>query len=268
MKRTVKDEKEAKKMLKAIIGGYIENYVRDPTFETIEKDLPAIDKIGNALVMLQVSSRAIFKKGSKFNEEATMCLSKEQYLDITDKLINMVGSEGERNREEDIKELGKITWQLCTRRCLLNYLHRLLHSIAVSILSASYICSMILLRSAFELLIGIATRKEGSMADRISSVRFLSSSEKRKLKHLWKELCGWTHPYKKWIRKTCPTFIAFKPIHHPTLCKKCISKLENITDLLLLVTVEKFKVSRRYLKSKAKKSKVDLSSYPMISKRL
>jgi len=255
--------KEKAKILQNVIKEYLDQIVIHPTLETVEKDFHAIDRLGSVHIILAVSSEEIHKEGSKFDEDYAKSLTYEQYMYIKNTLTNMISSDCEQIKKNELKELGKITWDLCSRKCLLNYLSRELDWVTVSILSASYISSIVLLRSVFELLIGIATRQTGSMTNRISSIWFLSKNDKKKLNKLWGELCEWAHPYGSWVKNTCSVFMAYKPMYHPVLCENCVEKLEQITDLLLVVTIKKFKINKEDLKMKLAKYKVDLSKYPI-----
>lgn len=254
---------ERTKTLQNVIKGYLDQIVMNPTFETIEKDFHAIDRLGSVLIILTVTSDAIHEKGREFDEEHAKSMPYEHFMNIKSTLINIATSDCKQIKENELKELRRITWDLCSRKCLLNYLSRELQWAAVSILSASYISSIVLLRSVFELLIGIATRQTGSMNNRISSIWFLSKNDKKKFSKLWKELCGWAHPYGSWVKNTCSVFMAHKPTYHPVLCENCIGKLEQITDLLLVVTTKKFKIDKKNIKVKLAKHKVDLSRYPI-----
>jgi len=254
---------ERTKILQNVIKGYLNQRVMDPTFETIEKDFNAIDRLGSVLIILTVSSDAINRKGSKFDEEHAKNMSYERFMDITSTLTNIASSNCEQIKENELKELRGITWDLCSRRCLLNYLSRELQWVTVSILSASYISSIVLLRSVFELLIGIATRQTGSMTSRIRSIWFLSKNDKKRLSKLWEELCGWAHPYGNWVKNTCSVFMGYKPMYHQILCENCVGKLEQITDFLLVVTTKKFKIGKKDIREELAKHKVCLSRYPL-----
>lgn len=259
--------KELSKTLQKVIGSYLDDFVKEPTFETVEKDFHAQDKIADVLLLLQISTKTILEKGTKFDGEYARCMSYQDFLKLTNTLTDIVNSRREQINDKKLRMLAKTKWDLCSRKCLLSYVSRQLNWTAISILSASYISSIIVMRSVFELLIRIATRRTGSMNNRIHSIVFLSSKEKSKLKKLWKELCSWAHPYEKWIKKTCPIFIAYKPMYHPKLCKECTNKLEKITDLLLVITVEKFGIDGREIAKKAKEAKVDFSDYTFFTKK-
>ena len=58
------------------------------------------------------------------------------------------------------------------------YVDREIHVIVLLIMATSYISAMILIRSTFELLIGIATRTNGPMKNKINSVVFFLKKKK------------------------------------------------------------------------------------------
>jgi hypothetical protein len=98
-------------------------------------------------------------------------------------------------------------------------------------------------RSIFELLIGIATQKNGSMRDRISSISFMDGNEKDDLQKLWNELNAWAHPYGKWFKNICPMFYGFGRNHHPEMFNKCMEYSDKILDFMLTITIDHFKIS-------------------------
>lgn len=223
--------------LQKVIGVFIDAHVKEPIFETIEKDFNAQATIADILDLFNISWEIMQKHGIEFDKEYLKGLPREEIerrIKILSDFIKSKGCKEDKTSEEAIKILRSGS----SNKYLLIYLDREIKWIAISILSASYVSSLVLMRSTFELLIGIATKETGSMKRRIESIEFLSPDEKKEIMKIWKELCGWSHPYGKWIKEICPIFAGYGPLYHPTLCKSCIQKLKKVTDLLLVLKIE------------------------------
>jgi len=125
----------------------------------------------------------------------------------------------------------------------LGYLGKVFQSALLPIGSTDYLGAIILMRSVFELLVGIATTTNGSMRDRISSIGVLDSEEKGSLLGLWNILSAWAHPYGKWEKNICPKFYGIGRNYHPTLFRQCLDYSGQILDFLLTITVDHFKLN-------------------------
>lgn len=247
--------------LRKVIEEYLDMNVKVPAFETIEKDFYAQDKLADILILLLAATDSIQKQGLDFDKDYLRQLPKpeiEKRIEVLTKFIQT------GNLSQEAKEFLKSG---SSRKYLLAYLVRELNWVAISILSASYISAHIIMRSVFESLVEIATRKTGSMSKRINSISFLSSQEKKEIKKLWKDLCGWVHPFDKWIKKVCPIFVSHRPMYHPELCKKCLEKLEKLIDLLIIVGLEKFEISKKDIFSAVKKYRVNTSNLKLFQSR-
>ena len=104
--------------------------------------------------------------------------------------------------------------------------------------ATDYLSSIILMRSLFELLIGISTKVNGGMKKRLDSIDFLSSEEKEFLKEYWDNLCKWSHPYGKWLKKVCPIAYGADRFYQPHMFKQCLAHSDNLLDFMLTVIVE------------------------------
>ena len=249
------------KRLRRVIEKYLEKNVKVPAFETIEQDFYAQNKLASILILLQVTIDSILKQGLDFDEDYLRQLS-EPEIEKRIKLLEKSIQTGYFSQEAT-----EILKSDSSRKYLLAYLGRELNWVAISILSASYISAHIIMRSIFELLVGITTKKKGSMNERINSISFLSSEEREEIKKLWGDLCGWAHPFGKWIKEVCPIFVSHGPMYHSELCRKCLKELEKLVDLLLVVGLEKFKTSRRDILSKIEDYKIDTSNLTLFQSR-
>jgi hypothetical protein len=155
----------------------------------------------------------------------------------------------------------------------LGYLGKVYQSALLLIGATDYLGAMILLRSVFELLIGIATTKPGLMRGRISSISFLDSDEKNNLQKLWNELSTWAHPYGKWVKNVCPKFYGIGRNYHPVLFGQCLGYSDQILDLMLTITVDHFKLSPenytdRYREILETGNMLEISKLDMFERRL
>lgn len=188
--------------LKEVIAKYLDENVKIPAFETIEKDFDVQDKLATFLIISQVTIDSIEKEGIIYDNDYLIQIPKQE-IDKKIEILNTYIQTGNLT-----KEVTEIMNDLSSKKYLLYYFLKEIRWIIVSILCASYISAHIVIRSIFELLIGIATKKTGSMSERISSIIFLSLDEKKEIKKFWRGLCGWSHPYGKWVKEVCPVFIS------------------------------------------------------------
>ena len=104
--------------------------------------------------------------------------------------------------------------------------------------ATDYLGSIILMRSLFELLIGISTEVTGGMAERLDSIEFLYSDEKKSLKKFWRILCERAHPYRKWLKEVCPIAYGSGRAYQPHMFKQCLAYSDNLLDFMLTAIVE------------------------------
>jgi hypothetical protein len=146
--------------------------------------------------------------------------------------------------EFDSKEIdaGKNVENIKEKNLFLGYLAKVYKSALLLIGATDYLGAMVLLRSIFELLVGIATEKNGPMKQRISSIEFLDDKEKNNLHELWNELNAWAHPYGKWVKNICPKFYGIGRNYHPLVFKQCLNYSDEILDMMLTITIDHFKI--------------------------
>jgi hypothetical protein len=109
--------------------------------------------------------------------------------------------------------------------------------------ATDYLSSIILMRSLFELLIGISTKVNGGMKKRLDSIDFLSSDEKKFLKKYWVDLCKRAHPYGKWLKEVCPIAYGAGCSYQPRIFKQCLAHSDKLLDFMLTVIVEALHLS-------------------------
>lgn len=226
--------------LKTAIGTFLDSRVKNPALETVDKEFTVQKDIATILVMLTHAKQLILDHGEELYLENLAGLPKEKLEEIINILSPFISKPDENNYTSQVHEI--INKQI-NKKHLLSYLIREINWIAISILSASYISSLILIRSIFELLIGIATSEIGGMSHRIESINFLTAEEHKKLKDAWNNLNAWAHPYGKWEKEICPIYYSSQPLYHPKIYKECFSFLTLLVDLFLTIAVERFKIN-------------------------
>jgi hypothetical protein len=170
-------------------------------------------------------------------------------------------------------EAGETIEAAREKTLFLGYLGKVYQSALLLIGATDYLGAMILLRSVFELLVGIATMENGSMRDRISSIDTLDSDEKSNLQKLWNELSEWAHPYGKWAKNICPKFYGVGRNYHPAIFSQCLTYSDQVLDFLLTITVDHFKLGpENYIDKYRGISRtgqiLEISSLQMFEKRL
>ena len=257
------------KHLHNLVSRYLDDRVTRPSFETVEKDFFAQDHLADLLLIVNLLVELAHKEGLEFDKDFLQGLSKEEIEKRIEVLSNFV----EKNKSKDTVEMDPTEEALgylvkdSSRKYLLPYLKREINWIIVSILSASYVSSMVLMRSVFELIIGIASKSADSMSNRIDSIAFLNDKEKNKVKKLWYRLCAWGHPYGKWVKEICPIYAENEPLYHPKLCELCLQELEEIVDLFAVVAIAKYEIETTQVVAKAHEMGIDLSKLKLLQAR-
>ena len=253
-KKTKRKKDEIKiltnKLKKGIVN-YLDVRVKKPALQTVDKEFSVQQDIATILLFFKDTEKLILDHGEDLYLENLTNSSKEELENIITTLTPFINNPGEKTYS---KRVDTIISNQINKKHLLSYLIREINWIAVSILSASYISALILIRSIFELLVGIATNKPGSMSERIESINYLSEDEHKLIKKSWNKLNAWAHPYGKWEKNVCPIFYSYEPIYHPTHYKECISSLTTLTDFFLIIATEKFKISPIEIKNCAEKT--------------
>lgn len=266
MKKQRKDDEKIKKELRSVVEKWLDIYVKKPAFETIDSAILEQAKIASLLVCANIFGTLIIQKGAVIDFDYLKSLKKEE-LEKRVIILSKYVAESETSVDNVKKDAEKLIADGINFKYLLLYLEREITWIAASILVASYISSLILIRSLFELVIGIATRKTGGMKDKLAAINFLSQEEKKTMKDTYDELCAWSHPYGKWIKETCPIFVS-KARFHPALLNLCIRKLELIIDFMLVVATEKYHLTPKTILKEFTKHKIDISDFKLFLRRV
>jgi hypothetical protein len=229
--------------------------------ETINQDFSAQARLAILILLVNKLNDLIYKHGSDLDKEYACHLSKNEISQKLAILGEVVESEDFNELQErvSIEEVRGIFSDLSSKKYLLTYLTRELKWITISILSASYVSSMIHMRATFELIIGIASRDSYGMASIIASISFLLESEKSALKKLWYRLCAWGRPYGKWLKEICPIYSAHEPIYHKALCNMCIEELEKIVDFYVVVALARYEIKIPMFVAMLKKYQLDIT---------
>jgi hypothetical protein len=242
------------KTLEKVVGKFIDVMTRRPAVETVRKDFYSQAKLSELLALLDNTIDLVYEEGMDIDKHFMSQLTKSEWQRQVDILVKAIYTSQFDKETLEILDLDS------SRKYLFAYAKRELNWTAVSILSASYVSANILMRSIFELLIGIATRKTGCMSKRIHAIPFLSAKQKKKMKKLWNELNAWTHPYGKWVKECCPIFVSYKPMYHSKLCKQSVEKFEKVVDVLIVIALNKFEISKNKFHEKTKEWKIHFSN--------
>jgi len=254
-----RDERKLIEKIKKVFDKWLDSRVRHPAHKTIEKGTLDQARIANALALLKIIVDEIKRTDIPIDKDYFKSLSKNELLQVIGTMERYLKEENKKdeslsNEVDSILKVGLLS------KHLWSYIDREMHWIAISIMSTSYISSMILMRSIFELIIGISTKNREKMKLRIQSISFLSEQEKDEIYNLWNKLCSWAHPYGKWEKEVCPIFNTFYE-YHPKLFQICLKKFEALIDLLFILSIEKYKLKMKNVLNLIKRNHVDLSIF-------
>lgn len=248
--------------LKSLIDDWLKIHTLHPAMKSIDENAFVAYRLGVVLTALKVSERLVGGIGYQFNPEQSLRTSEN---DIG-RLKAIV--KDKKCSQCEIDFFGKLVSTTCSKKCLMPYIQRQMDWVIVSIYSASYLSSMILLRSIFEILVNLSTTVSEKMGDKIDNMRFIQHEERKKIKKIWKELCGWSHPFKRWLSEMCPIYVAHGPVYHQKHFEKCVDLLEKITDLYLIVCCGHFGMDVSLFADAAIEHHIDLSNFPLFESRI
>ncbi len=259
MTRPDESEQQLVEQLRSVVSKYIEQRVTNPAIETVSENILGQARLTSLLSLADLIIVDSRKHGITYDKEFLEKLPVEEIEARISALGAFIESEGEQSEggESSSKSAMEYLKNDDSKIYLNEYLGREIHWASISLLSASYISSLVLMRSVFELIIGIATRETGGMKERIESISILSVDEQKKTKKLWYRLCAWGHPYGKWFSEVCPAYVAHKPIFHPRLFDLCLKELTEIIDFYAAVATNKFDLDRERVRAKLIDRKID-----------
>ncbi len=233
------------KKLEKVIGKYLDSYVKVPAFQTVQNDFGLQNRLLNILRIFHTSKDYIIRDGKNIDEDHLRELPKDEIRRRLQTLEQFIAKAKISTVNAPVNtEVQRVLQDGATNKVLLPYLDREINWIVISILSASYISANILMRSLFELLIGLATKRTGSMKDKLASISYLSPHERQQLRKLYGHLCSWAHPHNRWLKEICPAYYSFNPTYHPVISKETTENLEMLLGLLLVIALRKFKIDR------------------------
>jgi len=258
-------EEKRREELRELVTGFLDNNVKTPALETVDQDFSAQNRLITLMLLVNKLNDLVYKHGSVIDSEYALHLSETEFSRKLAVIGEVVESEDFSDLKEriNIEEAKAIFSELSSKKYLLTYLSRELKWITISILSASYVSSLILMRATFILILGIASKDS-----KIKSISFIHESEKDAIGKLWYRLCAWCHPYGKWVKEICPIYSAHEPVYHKALCNMCIEELEKIVDFYVIVALAKYEIKIAMFVAMLKKYQLDITGLDLIKKRV
>jgi hypothetical protein len=256
--------------LHSVVSKYLDTYVSMPALETVTKNVEGQARVASLGSLFLIVADSVKDHGIDYDKEYLVNLSKEEVkarIESFGKYIELQEASTAENNE-NVLAAAEYLSNDSSKKYLLEYLIRELKWIIVSLLSASYISSFVLMRSSFELTVGIATRETGGMTDRIHSIQGLDEEERKKVKNLWYRLCAWGHPYGKWQKEVCPIYVSCKPIYHPKLFSLCLGELIELIDFFVVIAIRKFELNTVELKRQLLEENISLADLQLLRSRL
>lgn len=247
---TMAEEHLPPKELEDYVMSYLDSYVTSPCMDMLRKYPHCHLKSVSLLARVQYLTHQVRCYGSDFDNEHLNSLSQEDLSRRIDTMKKFFDCDNP-DQAEARQDVRDYMMSADSQKHLLAYLSREVNWIIVSIMSASYISSLILMRSLFELLVNVATRTKGKMKDRINSISFLKEDERKEILKLWYRLCGWSHPHGRWVKEVCPVYAMHTPSFHEKLCEHCFDELCCLVDIYAVITLCKYEIP------------IDLSCQPM-----
>jgi hypothetical protein len=219
------------------------------------------------LARVMYLTQQVQSHGSNFDNEHLNSLTAEELNERLDTLQRFFNSD-DPDHSDVAQDVHRYIMAADTQKYLLRYVLREFNWIIVSIMSASYISSLVLMRSLFELLINVATRKTGNMKDRVDSISFLHKDERKEILKLWRRLCAWSHPHGRWIKEVCPFLQQHTPFFHKRLCELCLDELCCLVDIYAVTALCKYGISIDPSSQPLRDPNATLNGLGMLKKRI
>lgn len=253
--------------LKAVISNYLGTYVSNPAIETATKNIEGQASLANLLTLVDSVTTEAIEKGLDYDHNFLRSLSPDEIEKRIQSFSEFLDSDNDITSEMS-DEVATYLDVDGSKKFLLYYFIREMHWIVISVLSASYVSSLVQMRAAFELVVGIATRETSGMNERIDSILYFGPEEKSQLKKLWRRLCAWGHPYGKWIADVCPVYAGHKPLYHAQLFDMCLRELQSLVDFFVSVAISKYDLDRAMLLTNLAKNHVDVTKLEFLNRKL
>lgn len=231
-------EKRILRDVEQYVKSYLDTHVTTPCVQMLRDDPHCHLRVVNILTRVRYLSEQILRDGCEIDKAHLSSLSRDELERRIQVLTGFIEKEDTETAHEALDYLKTGNSQ----KHLIAYVSREFNWIIISIMSASYISALVLMRSVFELLVGVATRTEGGMKDRVDSITFFEGSERKQILKLWKRLCGWGHPYGRWVKEVCPIYLQHEPLFHSQLCDLCLDELCNVLDFYAVTALSKYEI--------------------------
>lgn len=229
-----------------------------PSMETVEADFETQDKLVDILLLVQIIKQQISELDPRRLDDMLV----EAFQPI------MPAPEEALSLNELFRLLPANTKnKLEGQTIYLSYLIQLFSWTVISILSASYLSSLVLIRTVLELLINAASEDRGGLRNRVAGIAFLEEEERKEIIKNWDELCGWAHPYGRWFNEMCPVYVSRGPLYHNRLANLCTSKLQLCVDFALVVAVNRFAIDANRVAIACTNMHINTGSFPMLRSR-
>jgi len=253
--------KKIKEKVKEYILEYVKSQTSNPVVVSFDENPDIAIKLGNLLSAFYSCIEAVGNFKYDFCVESSSSISEDDIrrLEILTKKKCL--------SKDDKLFLGKLIPKSCSKTCLIPYISNLMNWIVISILSAQYLSSMILMRSIFEITINLLSNNKGGMSTKIDNISFFNNNQKDDIKKTWDSLCSWSHPYKRWLKNICPIYMAHSPLYHPEHFKASVKFMEKVMDLFLVVCKEHFKMNIHELRKRVETLSIDLSDFGLFISR-
>ena len=253
---TEQDRSLLESRLKQAITEYLDDYVVRPAVGLVTIDFLALDDVASLLVLHRLlQEMAEIDASMPVDQYLLSVLQKHPIQDVTlGELLSHLAERGDQ-----IAEL---------RTVFFSYVFNLANSACISILSASYLGAIIVTRSLLELLVGVGSGMTGKMSERIKNLRMLAVDEKKTVSECWRELSGWAHPHKKWLKNLCPVLVAKGPLHHPEITRDCLVYLGICTDLAFAIAFDKFAINPDFVRTHCIDQHVEYRRFQFLRRRI
>lgn len=252
------DVQNLKQQLATTVREHIELQVTNPAVSLIDTDFLAQDDLASLLIMNKAIRDLIKQDGlGKLDEFLANAVEGQEFNSLAD-LYNSWKNEKNDNHRLNI-----------FRTIYISYVNQLVNSIAIEILSTSYLSANILTRALLEVLVNlVAKSNKKTMREKIESINFLQADEKETLLEVWKDLCGWVHSHSDWLQQLCPVLVERHGLHHPKFVRESIVYLAICMDFALVISIDFLSLSLKDLKTVLESYFIDYKRYQMINHRL